>query len=81
MEEYPKNDEGNQQHLDEQHAEYVNFQSIEDARLREHVFMSDIEKYKLFRKMMRIGKMLSTAKVTHHSCYQPERIKKLREKG
>jgi hypothetical protein len=34
-------------------------------RIRQAILMSDMEKFRLFCKMMRIGKMLSSAKITH----------------
>ena len=33
--------------------------------IRRSILMTDMEKFRLFCKMMRIGKMLSSAKVTH----------------
>ena len=66
MKEYSKDNAQNQQ-VNESSAEYAAYQAVDYIRLREHMAMSDLEKYRLFRKMMRIGKMLSSAKVTHKS--------------
>jgi hypothetical protein len=66
MEEYPKKEE---QHLqvNDWDAEYKSHQDVDDERLQQHMHLPDIEKYKLFRKMMRIGKMLASAKITHQA--------------
>lgn len=66
MKEYPKNEE-NQHQINEQDAEYNAYQAEDDERLRQHLLLSYTDKYKLFRKMMRIGKMLASAKITHQA--------------
>lgn len=66
MEEYPKDNEKQEGHVNEPDAEYANREAIELERLKKHVYMSDMEKLKLFCRMLRIGKMLSSAKITHH---------------
>ncbi|WP_127129339.1 hypothetical protein [Pseudoflavitalea rhizosphaerae] len=67
MKEYPKKEEQHLQQVNDHDAEYKSHQDVEDKRLEQHMRLSDIEKYKLFRRMLRIGKMLASAKITHQS--------------
>lgn len=66
MQEYPDKKE-QQLQINEDDVAYGAHQSLDDERLRMHMQLSDTEKYKLFRKMMRIGKMLASAKITHQA--------------
>lgn len=40
-------------------------EELEEARLREAIFASDTEKFRKFCTMMRIGKVLASANITH----------------
>ncbi|MFY7840122.1 MAG: hypothetical protein ACOVP7_07585 [Lacibacter sp.] len=51
--------------LNETFIPYTRQEEYETAKRREAILMTDEEKFKLFCRLMRIGKMLSTAKVTH----------------
>ena len=51
--------------LEEQVQEYTKYDELEKTRLRHAMQMSDMEKFRMFCRMMRVGKMLSSAKVTH----------------
>jgi hypothetical protein len=51
--------------VEEPTQDYAAREALEEARLKEVLLMSDMEKFKLFCRMMRIGKMLASAKVTH----------------
>lgn len=44
---------------------YGHSEANESNRRRQAILMSDMEKFRLYCRMMRISKMLSTAKVTH----------------
>lgn len=44
---------------------YSSQEELEEARLREAVFASDAEKFRKFCRMLRIGKVLASAKITH----------------
>jgi len=39
--------------------------ALEEARLREAIYRTDTEKFRLFTRMMRINIMLKKAKITH----------------
>lgn len=51
--------------LNETFIPYSRQEEYETAKRREAILMSDEEKFKIFCRLMRIGKMLSTAKITH----------------
>jgi hypothetical protein len=51
--------------VSESFVPYEKQEENEVQRIRQAILMSDMEKFRLFCKMMRIGKMLSSAKVTH----------------
>ena len=51
--------------LNETFIPYSRQEEYETARRREAILMTDEEKFKIFCRLMRIGKMLSTAKITH----------------
>lgn len=51
--------------LNEVAEEQVAYDTLEKKRLKESILMSDTDKFLLFTKLMRIGKMLKNAKVTH----------------
>jgi len=48
--------------LNEEAAAYEN---LEIRRRRESILSSDMEKFKMFTKLMRIGIMMKNAKITH----------------
>jgi hypothetical protein len=43
----------------------ISYDAMQKRRLKEAILLSDAEKFKRFTKMMRIGKMLENAVVTH----------------
>jgi hypothetical protein len=45
--------------------EDVYYEAAEKARIKESILLSDMEKFRLFTKLMRIDIMLKNAKVTH----------------
>jgi hypothetical protein len=48
--------------------EFISYEKQEEHEAKKRqkaILMSDMEKFRLFCKLMRIGKMLSSAKVTH----------------
>jgi hypothetical protein len=45
---------------------YASREALEEARLKEAINRTDTEKFRLFTRMMPIGKMLKKAKITHH---------------
>ncbi len=51
--------------VSESFVPYEKQEENEVQRIRQAILMSDMEKFRLFCKMMRIGKMLSSAKITH----------------
>lgn len=51
--------------LNEQFIPYSRQEEYETAKRRQTILMSDEEKFKMFCRMMRIGKMLASAKITH----------------
>ena len=51
--------------LNETFIPYSRQEEYETAKRREAILMSDEEKFRVFCRLMRIGKMLSTAKITH----------------
>lgn len=51
--------------LNEQFIPYSRQEEYETAKRRQAILMSDEEKFKMFCRMMRIGKMLASAKITH----------------
>lgn len=51
--------------LNEEFIPYSRQEEYETARRREAILMSDEEKFSMFCRMMRIGKMLASAKITH----------------
>ena len=51
--------------LNETFIPYSRQEEYETAKRREAILMTDEEKFTVFCRLMRIGKMLSTAKVTH----------------
>ena len=55
--------------LAEHFVPYIHQNEVEKKRLIQNMMLSDIEKFKKFCRIMRIGKMLASAKVTH---YKPE---------
>lgn len=46
---------------------YHSREEMENARLMKVLSMTDMDRFRMFCKMMRIGKMLSSAKVTHRT--------------
>lgn len=52
--------------LSEEYIPYGKEEQHEIENIRRTILMSDMERFRLFCKMMRIGKMLSSAKVTHY---------------
>lgn len=63
--------ENSKYHIDENeklnalNEEQVHYEAAEKARIKESILLSDIEKFQLFTKLMRIEIMLRNAKVTH----------------
>jgi hypothetical protein len=51
--------------LNETFIPYSRQEEYETAKRREAILMTDEEKFTVFCRLMRIGKMLSTAKITH----------------
>lgn len=51
--------------LNEQFIPYSRQEEYETAKRRQAILMSDEEKFRMFCRMMRIGKMLASAKITH----------------
>jgi hypothetical protein len=51
--------------VSESFVPYEKQEQNETEKIRKAILMSDMEKFRLFCKLMRIGKMLSSAKVTH----------------
>ncbi len=51
--------------VEEEAILYGHSEANERYRRRQSILMSDMEKFGLFCRMMRIGKMLSSAKVIH----------------
>ena len=47
------------------HIEDASYEAVEKRRRQEAILMSDNDKFYLFMKMMKIGKMLNNATVTH----------------
>jgi len=44
---------------------YESREALEEARLREVIYRTDTEKFRLFTRMIRINIMLKKAKITH----------------
>lgn len=51
--------------LNEQFIPYSRQEEYETAKRRQAILMSDEEKFRMFCRMMRVGKMLASAKITH----------------
>jgi hypothetical protein len=45
--------------------EQAYYEAAEKSRIKESILLSDMEKFRLFTKLMRIDIMLKNAKVTH----------------
>lgn len=67
--EYKSTSEDDNSFLNEHFVPYTQQKEVEEKRLIQNMMLSDMEKFKKFCRMMRIGKMLASAKVTH---YKPE---------
>ncbi|MBS4066866.1 MAG: hypothetical protein KGZ74_20050 [Chitinophagaceae bacterium] len=66
MEEKPYHSKEERPHIvSEAFVPYEKQEEHETEMRRRAIMMSDMEKFKLFCKMMRIAKMLSSAKITH----------------
>ena len=65
MKSYQHDNTENKNVVRENAHNYATREALEEARLKEVLQMSDMEKFRMFCKMMRIGKMLASAKVTH----------------
>ncbi|MBS1620463.1 MAG: hypothetical protein JST10_10110 [Bacteroidetes bacterium] len=55
--------------LAEHFVPYAKQNEVEEKRLIQNMMLSDMDKFKKFCRMMRIGKMLASAKVSH---YKPD---------
>ena len=64
---YSLDSHGKKNVVQEDTPAYSSREELEKARLIEAMSMSDMDKFRMFCKMMRIGKMLSSAKIIHRS--------------
>ena len=61
-----KNTSEDNSFLNEHFVPYAQQMEVEKKRLLQNMTLSDMEKFRKFCRMMRIGKMLASAKVTHY---------------
>jgi hypothetical protein len=62
---YHTDKEENKNLLEEASAQYGNAEAQEEARLQKAINRTDMEKFRLFTRMLRINAMYKKAKITH----------------
>jgi hypothetical protein len=62
---YHTDKDENKNQLQEAQAPYGNVEAQEEARLQKAISRTDMEKFRLFTRMLRVNAMYKRAKITH----------------